>query len=133
MSRPILIYDGACPLCLRAKAWIEARTHGDAIRFVPCQDPARKELAPTIEKAACMEAMHFVDDSGRVYVGDKAFPPLLRAMGHYRWLVALLEMPGLRQAAPLVYGLVARNRHALSGLFRIKGKGDHCSVDSGCD
>jgi len=132
VSTPILIYDGDCPMCLRAKAWIEARSPAGTIRFLPCQSDDREVLAPWLSLEACMEAMRFVAANETVYTGHAAFPPLLRSMGKYRWLACFLELPIVRHLAPLVYARIARHRYAISGLFKDPKAGESCSIDSGC-
>jgi len=132
VSVPTLIYDGECPICQRAKAWVAARSAPGAIRFVTCQSDEREAAAPGLALDDCMEAMRFVSADGQVHTGHAAFPPLLRMLPRYRWLAMFLDLPGVRHLAPFVYARVARNRYALSGLLKTRKDGESCSIDSGC-
>lgn len=126
-AKALLIYDGECPLCQRA--WAEARIPAERLETMPCQDEARPERAPVVTREACMEAMQLVLPDGRCYSGEEAFPPLLRLTRYGRYFAWCFSLPG----ASLAYRLIARNRLALSGLFRRKEPGDHCSTDGECD
>ena len=78
---------------------------------------------------ACMEAMQLVLPDGTVYVGDRAFPHLLRLTRYGRYFSWLFRLPGTN----LIYRLIARNRLALSGFLIRKEKGAKCSIDEGCE
>lgn len=132
MEIPILIYDGECPLCLSAQAWLAQRVPKDTLAYLPCQSPDRAQHAPQVAETACMEAMHLVLPGGQVYVGDQAFPPLLRLVPGYAWLGRVLTWPGVRHVAPHAYGWLARHRLALSPLFARKTKDGACNLDGDC-
>lgn len=126
---PLLIYDGQCPMCVRARQWVEARVPAGSIEFLACQDPRRAERAPAVSESQCMEAMQFVGPDGRVYSGERAFPPLLRLTRYGRWIAWCFQLPG----TALVYRAIARNRQHLSAFFKPRKPGEHCSIDDGCD
>jgi predicted DCC family thiol-disulfide oxidoreductase YuxK len=127
----LLLYDGECPMCQRARDWIAARAAPGAIELMPCQDPARPDRAPQVSDAACMEAMQLVAD-GRVYAGERAVPRILDATPGYRWLGALMRIPGVLLFARPVYALIARNRLAISALFIKRAPGERCTIDKDC-
>lgn len=132
MQPAILLYDGNCPMCLRARDWIAARIPPARIRLVPCQSAERAAFAPQVPEADCMAAMQLVLADGTVLAGERAFPPLLRMMPRYGILAAALESPGARHLAPITYRWVARHRMRISGLFRRKAAGESCSLDGDC-
>jgi predicted DCC family thiol-disulfide oxidoreductase YuxK len=132
MPTAVLLYDGQCPICLRARDWLAARIPAATLRMIPCQGTERAALAPQVAEADCLAAMHLVLPEGRVLAGEQAFPALLRMMPGYGPLAVLLGLPGPRHLAPHAYRWVARNRFLLSGLFRRKADGAACPRDGDC-
>ena len=128
----LLLYDGECPMCLRARDWIAAHATTGAIELMPCQDPGRLGRAPQVSDAACMAAMQLVMPDGRVFAGERAVPHILSATPGYRWLGALMRFPGVLLLARPVYALIARNRLAISALFVKRAPGDSCAIDKDC-
>lgn len=127
--RALLIYDGACPMCQRARKWVEARVPSERLEIMACQDTARPLRAPMITEAECLEAMQLILSDGRHYAGEKAFPPLLRMMRWGRYVAWLFALPG----AAWVYRRIARNRLAISALLFRKKAGERCSIEDGCE
>jgi len=119
-------------MCQRARDWIAARAASGAIDLMPCQDPARPARAPQVSAAACMEAMQLVTADGRVFAGERAVPLILSATPGYRWLGALMRIPGVLLLARPVYALIARNRLAISALFIKRAPGESCAIDKDC-
>lgn len=110
----VLIYDGSCPLCTGAKAWVERRALPGAFEFLACQSPDRVRRFPAIPEAACREAMQLVLPDGRILPGDKAIPEVLGRLRRWHWLSGAFQLPGLGRLAPRVYAWIARNRHSIS-------------------
>jgi len=128
-TKALLIYDGDCPLCQRARKWIEAHVPQDTLETLPCQDPDRPARAPMVSLEDCMSAMQLILPDGRLYSADKAFPPLLGMTRYGRYAAWLFYVPGIAW----LYRQVARNRLALSALLFRKTPGAGCSIDKGCD
>ena len=133
MALPMLIYDGACPVCQRARNWLADRVNPYALDFVPCQSDERARRAPQVSPEACMEALHLVMPDGSVYAGAEALPRVLQFIQGWRWLAGLLEAPGFRHLSPLFYRWFARHRYALSGFIRNHAHGERCNAGQGCD
>lgn len=124
----LLIYDGNCPLCQRARRWLEQRIPPDRLETLPCQDPERSRRAPMVSLEACLEAMQLVLPDGRRFAAEKAFPPLLALMPGGRFFAWCFALPGTGWA----YRRIARNRLAISALLFRKAPGERCSRDEGC-
>lgn len=133
MIRPVLIYDGECPMCLRARDWVAAHTDEDALELMPCQAPERADRAPHLSFEACMEAMHLVFPDGTTYVGEQAYPPLLRLTRDRQWLARIFDLPGMGLLSPIVYRWIAKHRLKISALFIRKAEGERCDIDKGCE
>jgi predicted DCC family thiol-disulfide oxidoreductase YuxK len=117
MTRPVVIYDGACGLCQGGIQWISRRAVRDELEFLPCQSVERRARFPALEEARCMEAIHLVLPDGRVLAGHAAIPEILRHLNRWRRLAALFRLPGMRWLAPVVYAWIARHRYQISCLL----------------
>lgn len=114
MEPAVLIYDGACPICAGARAWIERRAVSGTFEFLACQSPERARRFPALSEATCLEAMQVVLPDGRILAGDQAIPEILARLRRWRWLAAAFRLPGAGRIAPRLYRWVARRRYALS-------------------
>ncbi|HYM38245.1 MAG TPA: DCC1-like thiol-disulfide oxidoreductase family protein [Nitrospiraceae bacterium] len=117
MAKPqrILIYDGQCRLCVTAKEMLERRADGNEVRFVPYQSEEAARCLRSDYKSGRPDAAFLVEDDGTVTKGLDAFVPLLPGLRGGRALLALWRVPWLRQAAYLLYDLIARHRYRLFG------------------
>ncbi len=132
MTHPVLIYDGECPMCRSARAWLEARVPVGALEYLPCQDERRAEVAPGMAREECLQAMQLVRPDGHRLAGEKALPALLQMTPGWRWLGRLLELPGMGWLTGPVYAVIARNRLSISRVFFAKS-GPACDSESGCN
>lgn len=107
----MLLVDGDCGFCMRAGAWLAARTSG--ITIVPLQQVDLDALR--LDPVAVSARLHAVGDGG-VRVGSAAIAEALRH-GSLAMRVAarVLEAPLVRGVAQRLYDLVARVRHRLPG------------------
>jgi predicted DCC family thiol-disulfide oxidoreductase YuxK len=113
-----LIFDGACGFCQGAVSWIRSRSRPGDFEFLPCQDPERARRYPAIPEEECMQAMHLVLPDGRILAGDRAIPEILERLAGWKWIAALLKLPGTGFLARRVYAWVARNRYTISCALR---------------
>ena len=129
-----LIYDGECPLCEKAVAWVQKRARPQTLEYLTCQSPERAQRFPTMAEAQCMEAMQLVMPDGAVYSGDEALPVLLSMLRRWRWLAHLFRIPGITLLSPIGYRFIARNRHIFSIFVASKRSPSDasCSPDSNC-
>ena len=132
MIPAVLIYDASCPMCIRAREWVERRAVPDAFTYVACQSEERRIRFPQVPESACMEAVQLVMEDGAVYAGAEALPRILRRMGGWRWLAGVLSMPGIRALTPSAYRWVARRRFAMAALVAKKSHGPHCHSEGEC-
>jgi predicted DCC family thiol-disulfide oxidoreductase YuxK len=102
MKDTTVIYNGACPVCSREIGLYRARAEGP-VSFVDLNDTDLAVFELTRDEAA--RRLHVVED-GRLLVGVEAFRALWRATPGFRWLAAVAGLPGVRQAAGLLYDRV---------------------------
>ena len=100
---------------------------------MPCQSEERKARYASMEEHECMDAMQVVLPNGDVFAGDKALPHVLLRLKRWHWLAHVFSIPGVTLLAPIAYGLIARNRYALSTLIARKGERAACDTDSACE
>lgn len=132
-----LVYDGTCPFCRRAAAWVEAHTPAGSVELMRCADPARAERFPWLSEEDCTRQAYAVGPDGRWAGGEAALLEVLSLAPGWRWAARALRWPLLRAMTPLLYRWFTRNRHALSAFVtgpvdkdREKSKE---STTSGCE
>jgi len=97
-----VLYNHDCPVC-RAEITHYADYAGREGLAIGFDDLNRVDLGMwgvTADQAA--RRLHVVHE-GQVLSGLPAFITLWRQMPRYRWLARIVALPGLRQAATLVY------------------------------
>ena len=116
-SKPLVIFDGDCHFCRR---WIERwrEVTRSAVEYAPFQEVA--ESFPEISRKDFEEALHFIDNDGRVYRGAEAVFRSLGSIRSGRGLIWCYEhVPGFALFTETAYRLVARNRRVASFLSRL--------------
>lgn len=97
-----VLYNHDCPVC-RAEITHYADYAGREGLAIGFDDLNRVDLGMwgvSADQAA--RRLHVVQD-GQVLSGIPAFIALWRQMPRYRWIARVVALPGLRQAATLVY------------------------------
>jgi predicted DCC family thiol-disulfide oxidoreductase YuxK len=117
MRSAVLIYDGECPVCVKAVEWVRSRSRPEAFEFLSCHSPDARRRFPVIEKADCLQAMHLVLPDGTVFVGEQAAPEIFRRLRRHRWAAVLFDLPGAGILSRLFYRWFARHRHRAAGFF----------------
>ena len=109
MQRLTVLYDEACPLCVRCRAWLAEQPAFIELAFLPsgsAEARARYGAVPWLGAELCV-----VSDAGEVWVGPAAFLRCLWALVDYReW--------SYRLSGPSFAPLAERFFHALSSRRR---------------
>ncbi len=118
-TKPLLVFDGDCQFCRRWIArWKNAT--GDAVDYIPFQDPSVASRFPEIPPADFAEAVHLIRPDGSVSRGAEAVFRSLAEGGRHRWLLRVYQKtPAFADLSELLYEEVALHRTALSKLDRI--------------
>ena len=127
-AKAILIYDGACPLCLKAVEWVETHSTPGAFHMLTCQSEERIARFPDMTEEACMEAMQLVLPDGRAFAGEQALPHLFSLMRRWRWLAYFFRTPGVSLLSPFAYAFVAKHRYMISVFVARK----HMDPEASC-
>lgn len=115
-ERAVLIYDGECPVCTKAVEWAKERSLPEAFEYLSCHSESLPERFPSIDKAACLRAMHLVLPDGTVLAGERAIPEILLRMRGYRWAAAFFRLPGAGGFSRVFYRWFAKRRYHLSKI-----------------
>jgi predicted DCC family thiol-disulfide oxidoreductase YuxK len=109
-----LLYDGQCPLCLRAVSRLESWDREGRVELLPAQDPAVPERFPWLAEEALMGSMHLVGPGNETREGAAAVEELAGILPRWRWAAWLFRLPLVRPLGRRVYRWVARNRYRMS-------------------
>jgi len=114
-ARPEVLYDGRCPLCLRAMTLLGYADWGNRLVFSDLEgrwaEIARRYPAVTLEE--CLRHMHVVFPDGSIARGFFAFRRLLRHLPPLWPLLPLFYAPLAGRVGPWIYEQVACRRRRI--------------------
>ena len=110
-SRPIVFYDGGCPLCRREIAHYQRIDSERRIQWADIQQEADTLRSLGLSWEQAMQRMHVRDSDGQMVSGAAAFAVLWRQFPRYRFLAGLVSLPGIHWVAEQVYTVFARRRY----------------------
>jgi predicted DCC family thiol-disulfide oxidoreductase YuxK len=116
--KPLMIFDGDCNFCtLWIRRWRQMT--GDAVDYLPSQDPAVAGRFPEIPRAQFGTAVQLLETDGVVYSGAEAVFRALAKNPNRQWpLLAYEKIPAFASSTESAYRLVARHRTFFSRLTR---------------
>jgi len=113
LAGPVLLYDGDCAFCRTWVLRLERLDRAGAVRCVPSAERWEIDGLPSISDADLDRAMHLVTAEGKILVGARSLPEILRHLPHYGWLRGMFAVPGVPSVADGVYWAIAKRRHRL--------------------
>ncbi len=110
-----LLYDGACPLCVREVTFLRRRDHRRSLRFVDvdAQD-YRPEDWSDISYRQAMARIHAIQADGTVLTDVAVFREAYRLIG-LGWIYAPTTWPVLGSFVNTAYAVWARFRLMITG------------------
>lgn len=75
-----VLYDSQCPVCRRARSWVEGQATHVAVRFVAAGSSEAQRLFPDIDHGATLRDITVIDDRRAIYRGDGAWITILWAV-----------------------------------------------------
>lgn len=115
MTKPIIFYDGQCPLCQREIQHYQRTQGAGELEFVDLTQ-AEDRLKPyAITLKSALLKLHAVDAQGVIKVGVDAFILIWRHLKGWRWLARFVNIPGIKQLAVLSYHWFAKWRFIKNG------------------
>lgn len=109
-DRPIVFFDGGCPLCRREITHYQGLDTAALIEWVDIHAQPAALQPYNLSPATAMQRMHLRETDGRVVTGAYAFAALWRRLPYYRWLAALASVPGVLPLLDRLYSVFARWR-----------------------
>jgi len=122
LVRHTLVFDGACPMCIRWMGRVRSWDSSRAFEYVPLQDPSIPERFPQLDPDALAREMHVVAPDGRVWAGAAAVERVVELLPLGRWVSWIFSVPLARRLGDRIYRSVAANRSRL-------GCGEHCGIE----
>jgi predicted DCC family thiol-disulfide oxidoreductase YuxK len=109
-ERPVLFYDGGCPLCRREIAHYRRLDRAGRVDWVDLY--AQPDLAERygVSWHTAMQRIHLLEIDGRLVTGAHAFAALWRRLPGYHWLARLVSLPGVLPLLDRGYASFARWR-----------------------
>jgi predicted DCC family thiol-disulfide oxidoreductase YuxK len=102
-QRPVVFYDGACPLCRCEIAYYRRIDRAQRLRWVDAATEAKILAAHGLDPERAMAELHVLDGNGRWQRGVDAFLVIWSHLPAYRWLARLVSALGLRTPLGFVY------------------------------
>lgn len=111
-----LLYDGACPLCVREVNFLTRKDAGRGIvEFVDIADlNYQPEEHGGVSFEAAMGRIHAVLSDGTIVQNVEVFRRVYEALG-IGWIYAITKVPGIGWLADSLYGIWAEWRLAITG------------------
>jgi len=116
-GKPVLIFDGQCPVCRKTVEFIRENSPRGAFEFLPCQKEEVRQRFPAIKRAQCMRAMQLVLPDGAVLSGEKALPEIVKRLRRYGGLARLFDLPGSGTLSRAFYRWFADRRYHIADLL----------------
>lgn len=116
LPRPVLVFDGDCGMCTRSARLAERRFRPSPDAFDVAPSQALDLPALGLTEQECLDALQWVEPTGRKASGHAAVAAMLRRS--HRWwhpVGRILVAPVVDPVAAVAYRWVARNRHLFPG------------------
>ena len=117
MRRLTVLFDPACALCLRARAWLSAQLQYVRLEFVPAGSELARSRYPELDHEATLRELTVIGDGGEVYLGVKAWLMCLWALREYRALALRWSKPDRMPLARRFVAWASSHRRILNGAL----------------
>ncbi|MDK2970963.1 MAG: hypothetical protein PWP23_718 [Candidatus Sumerlaeota bacterium] len=117
LEKPVVLYDGTCKLCVTSTDQMRSMDTEGAIDWRELHEPAVRRMFPGIDWVRAEEEIHLVHRDGRIVTGARAVADIGELIGGEvgKAAAAAMKIPGVRDAADIVYHIVSQNRHRIMG------------------
>ena len=79
-----VLYDARCPVCRKARTWVERQRQLVPVRFVAAGSPLATARFPELDVASTLADVTVITDQGAVLRGDRAWVAVLWAVARTR-------------------------------------------------
>jgi len=109
-KRPIVFYDGVCPLCSKEIRHYKNLCGSDKLDWLDINDSQHKLVSYGISYETAMARFHVLDGSGQWQTGAWGFVELWSHLRGYRWLAKLISLTSTQALLDKIYTIFARKR-----------------------
>ncbi|WP_036228477.1 thiol-disulfide oxidoreductase DCC family protein [Marinobacterium jannaschii] len=111
--KPVVFYDGSCPLCRREIAHYQRLDRRNRIQWVDISIDASLLKQHKICPDKALRLFHVLDRMQHLHIGVDAFVIVWRELPGYRWLARLVTISGMTPLLNAAYRRFAawRYRH----------------------
>ena len=109
--RPVVFYDGDCPLCRREIDHYRRVDRASRLRWVDAAGEPDSLVDYGLALDDAMAELHVLDEAGQWQRGVDAFLVIWGHLPRYRWLTTLVRRLGLRTPLGVIYRRFARWRY----------------------
>ncbi len=121
-SRPVVFFDGGCPLCRREIAHYRRMDKAARLHWVDAASAAGTLAAHGLALETAMAELHVLDRTGQWQRGIDAFMVIWNHLPGYRWLARLVSVLGLRHPLGFAY------RHFAAWRYRRRCDTGSCAT-----
>jgi predicted DCC family thiol-disulfide oxidoreductase YuxK len=116
MRSMTVLYDQACALCVRCRAWLEGQEQLVPLDFVACQSREAQDRYGAVPWLG--EELVVVSDEGAVWAGPAAFLMCLWALKDWREWSWRLSGPELVPLAERFFHAISSRRGRIAAILR---------------
>ena len=104
-TRPIVLYDGGCPLCSREINHYQRLDKRQAIQWCDITSDEQAHILGSlnIQWQEAMKHMHVIDRQGNIVKGAYAFKEMWLNLPYYRWPAQFLRLPLITPILNVLY------------------------------
>ena len=113
-DRPVVVYDGKCPFCLKQVERMKRRDSSGAFEYTQRQADGLELRFPRLAEGKFDTGMRLVHSDGAISVGADAVYHIARRLDRWRLLAWLYRIPLLKSLCRVAYAWVAANRYRLA-------------------
>ncbi len=117
LEKPVVLYDGTCKMCTTAAKQLREADKEGVLEWLDINDADVRAQFPAVDWKRAEDEIHLVHTDGRIRTGAKAARDIAEMIGGDLGQAAAraMDLPGVRDAADIIYHIVAQNRHRIFG------------------
>ena len=113
-SRPVVVYDGQCPFCLKQIERIKRRDTAGVFEYLPRQAEELHQRFPKLAENDFETGMRLVHTDASISIGAEAIYHIARRLKGWKYLAWLYRLPILKGVLRAGYAWVAQHRYLLA-------------------
>jgi len=117
LEKPVVLYDGTCRMCTTAVKQLREMDKDGVLDWLDINERDVRAQFPKVDWKRAEEEIHLVHTDGRMRTGSRAVRDIAEMIGGDLGQAAAraMDLPGVRDAADIIYHIVAQNRHRVFG------------------